>query len=364
MRSERHTCNGKCRENIFYHINLFYIFIASGLGATLTLSILPALISGCSSAPYQDPGRMVSTEITLNKLQGKSPEGKIPVLDIFVFNDDRLKRLDSYQRFEGWDSDMVEIASCSGDKIVYAIANSGFERFGWAQVNSLNSMDRIMARLEEEDMENPVMSGVMRMSAAGGSNEGAIDLKPLGSMIVVRSIRCDFSGLPYSGECIRQARAYLLNVNAECSVTASGRVLPTRIINSGRFVEDDVSGFRDRSLMEHRFSKEIGNARLDDGVTFMCYPNSGEEESPGSPFTKLVIEGVVEGNTYYWPIAVNREGTGTEDDGIFRNYCYIYDIDIRRKGNTDPDTAISSEDIIINLEVARWEEKEERNIMF
>ncbi|MGM9734993.1 MAG: hypothetical protein ACI3ZL_01125 [Candidatus Cryptobacteroides sp.] len=309
-------------------------------------------------------GRRVSTGMKVIAPSGNTQAGKMPVLDIFVFNDDRLKRLDSYQRIEDWDSDIVEIASCSGDKIVYAIANSGYGRFGWAQVNSINSLDRIFASLEDEEMDNPVMSGVMRMTAAGGSNAGSLELKPLGSRIVIRSIRCDFSGLPYSEECIRQARAYLVNVNAECQVTASGRVLPTRIINSGRFDEADMSRFRDRNLLEHRFGKEIGKDWIEEEVSFICYPNSGEEESPGSPFTRLVIEGVVEGHTYYWPVAVNRENPGGEDEGIFRNNCYIYDIDIRRKGNTDPDMEIGAEDIVINMEIARWEEKEECEMLF
>lgn len=356
--------NSKCRECFICFINLIYKFLASGLGATLTLFALPALVSGCSSAPSADEGRTASVGIAVRSMSGKPNENKSSVLDIFVFNDDKLKRLDSYQRFENWNTDMVEIASCTGDKIVYGISNCGHDRFGWIQINSLNAMEKIMTRLEDENPEYPVMSGVMKIRAEGDSYGGVLDMKPLASKIILRSIRCDFNGRPYQGECITKAKAYLLNVNAECPVTASGRVHPSRIINSGRLDENDMSQFKDRSMLEYRFKDNIGKEWQDINAEFLCYPNSAMEESPGTPFTKLVIEGVVEGHTYYWPIAINREEEGGEEEGVFRNSCYIYDIDIRRKGCTDPDAATSAEDIMIIMEVERWEEKDNYQVLF
>ena len=86
-------------------------------------------------------------------------------------------------------------------------------------------------------------------------------------------------------------------------------------------------------------------------------------EGPGTPFTRLVIEGKIRGETFWWPIEINRED-GTQVPGIHRNCRYVFDIVITRKGNKDPDTAIGKETADIRMETRPWNEKEEQVIPF
>ena len=86
-----------------------------------------------------------------------------------------------------------------------------------------------------------------------------------------------------------------------------------------------------------------------------------EQFGPGTPFTRLVIEGKIQGETFYWPLDINKEDGGY---GIGRNERYIYDITITRKGTKDPDSPVRKEDIDINFNVEKWNEKEGCEVIF
>ena len=335
---------------------LAYYFSFPILGC-LTL-LFPALVNGCTSAlNYQEPEVMTETKI---KVVSKSKDGQQDrTLDIFVFNNDNLQRLDSYQRFDNWTQGNLGIASCKGEKIVYAIANSGYDRFVWAQVNSIGSMDKITTSLENESPDQLTSCGIMEITA--GEYAGEFALTPLVGQITLRSIRCDFSGLPYEGEIITKARAYLINVNAECPVTAIKQDYPMRIINNGHLDECDMDKFVNKEIILQNLGDEIGVNALNSNIKFLCYPNTSLNESPGSPFTRLVIEGKIAGNTYFWSISVGRENEGC---GIIRNCNYIYDVEIRRKGTSDPDVPACVESVQCKFEVEKWEEKESYEILF
>jgi hypothetical protein len=99
------------------------------------------------------------------------------------------------------------------------------------------------------------------------------------------------------------------------------------------------------------------------GVRLLCYPNLASEETLGTPFTRLVIEGKIQGETWYWPINVNRD-CGTDHEGIERNMRYIYDITIKSKGTKDPNTPIIPEMAETIFKTERWEEKEPYYVAF
>jgi hypothetical protein len=96
----------------------------------------------------------------------------------------------------------------------------------------------------------------------------------------------------------------------------------------------------------------------DPGISLLCYPNPAIEESPGSPHTRLVIEGVIDSQVYYWPVTINK------GKGIGRGEHYIFDILIRRKGVADPDTPIDDAGVNIRLRIKPWTEKEGYSVGF
>ena len=120
---------------------------------------------------------------------------------------------------------------------------------------------------------------------------------------------------------------------------------------------------KDPSLLCADIIEDIGKSPLEANINLHCYPNMSSAESPGSAFTRLVIQGDIEGQTWYWPININRSTTGV-GAGVERNMNYIYDIIITRKGSADPDTAISTGSITINMNVEEWREKENCKVHF
>ena len=68
-----------------------------------------------------------------------------------------------------------------------------------------------------------------------------------------------------------------------------------------------------------------------------------------------MIEGKIGSDIYYWPI-----GLGTLD----RGKRYSYNILIRRKGVSDPDTVIDPADLEFNFRIKPWTEKEEYQVLF
>ena len=79
---------------------------------------------------------------------------------------------------------------------------------------------------------------------------------------------------------------------------------------------DDIRHFMNPGLVVGKIADMIGMEPSRPEICFLCYPNCAEDEGPGTPFTRLVIEGQIDGDTYYWPIDINRQ---EDRKGIGRN---------------------------------------------
>ena len=273
-------------------------------------------------------------------------------LDILVFNDDRLQRLDSYQRIEDFNDDSAYASSTAGDKIFFLYYGSTDDRYGWAQINSMGALSRIHCDLEDESKENPVMTGQCRCCAGEGAIEVA--LTPLSCMVCLTELQCDFSGTAYANSTVTDVKAYLTNVNASCSIIPGSAHSGIRLINAGMLNPDDLKGFADKSIIVQDITDRLGIDLITTDARFLCYP--GHQDTGRS--TRLVIEGNIDGETYYWPIEVG------DAEGITRNHVYNYSILLRRKGTSDPDNIIDRRDIGVGLKVKPWEEKDDCYVKF
>ena len=326
------------------------------LGISIFFIWIPAALYGCSLVEQELPGGSETTVRFLN--EAGNTIGEVRDIDLLIFNDDRLQKLDTYQKVSPASCSTVKAASGSGEKIMTAIANGQRDRFEWADINSRKGLDRITATLEKEDRNHLLMSGECRCRAGGRAN---LSLQRLCSEICLRSISCDFKGRPYEGLELENVRVYLTNVNAEASVISEQPYHPVRIINAGALNESDATHFMDRSMIIQEIDGRIDSNVRNLNISLLCYPNEAEEEGPGTPFTKLVIEGRTGGETYYWPLEINRKDGAS---GISRNSRYIYDVRIRRLGQYDPDTTADPRSIDIMTEVKAWEEREEYGVRF
>ncbi len=330
------------------------------LGILTLFNMLPAILYSCTGTA--EPLKPAGTKSSLYIIQ-TAEQPAIRNMDIFTFRDDRLQKLDSYQRYD----DMTEwknmVISGSGKRIITVIANSRYCRDDWTRMNSRSYLKQMSVSLEEETREYAAMTGEINIDTGERLPViGKMTLHPFASEIMLNSISCDFSGKAYAGEKLSDVRIYLTNVNAECGLLEDETSSPKRIINAGRLSEDDLEGFMQPDLIIRDIREEIGPVVMYPDIRLWCYQSNHSQETPGSPYTRLVIEGKVSGQTYYWPININRDTE--EEAGIWRNRRYIFDITITRKGSLNPDRPVKTGDIIIKQEIKEWEERKEYEVAF
>ena len=321
--------------------------------ATLLIYSLPAFCS-CN-----DDEHYYTEDVLEYAVQKENTSGDSLYLDIFFFNDDKLRLLDSYQRLPGLPSGRIEASSRKGDKIFFAISGDCIDPTG---IGSYDDLGGVFAELVNENPENPVMTACTAIQAGKGSK--TVTLEPLLSEIVVSSISCDFHRKPYSGQKLENVSIYLTNVRDRYPVTGEGTE-GCSYINYGALSEDDMKKIGRPELISATLDRAVDETVVHPDIHFYCYPNEAEEESLGSPFTRLVIEGMLGGEKTYYPITINRgQDQEGEAHGIGRNKSYVYDITICRRGVPSPDIPIDVGILRCGLNVKEWNEKEERTIGF
>ena len=315
--------------------------------------IVPALICGCSEEiPHQE---LLSTTLTKTSLK-PSVNLKESTLDIFTFENDRYKRLDAYQRMENVVSDIVDVSSTNGEKIFFICLNGQRAKYEWGMISSYSALQGIYCNLEQETHLRQTMTGEICTSA--GNTAKHVGISPLVSEVSIETLGYDFSGTTYPRSLITDMRVYLTNVSASCPLIYTDLYRPNRIINTGCLNPDDIRTFADPEIIVQDVTDIPSMQTIYPDINLLCYPNPEREESPGSPHTRLVIEGTIDSQVYYWPITVNK------GIGVGRGERYVYDILIRRKGVPDPDTPIDGINIDIRLKTKPWTEKEEYSVGF
>lgn len=352
-----------CRENLSSVTLYTKISISNAirpvLGPLTFFCLLPAILH-CCTAPSE---LLLPTPAAIRtKVSLQQKVSDIGSMDIFIFNNDIFQKLDSYQRIDNMDEWNGTVISGCGEKIMTALANSPYKREDWFRLSSRSHLKSFSIRLEDEMENDPVMTGEASVSPEkDGFSHFELKMAPLSSEIVLNSICCDFTGRTYEGAMLSDVMIYLTNVNAESPVLEEESRNPVRIINAGRLCEEDVEGFACKDLIVRSIDEEIGKKVIYPDIRLRCYKNNLPEDSPGAPFTRLVIQGKLRGTTYYWPIDINRDEDG---DGVSGGHRYTYDIRITRKGSLDPDRPVKTEDIVLTQKVSEWTEKEKYQVIF
>ena len=335
------------------------------LSIILMFALAPALCPGCSGpepafAEAGDPGQP-ATKIHLTSA-GVGVSG-FRSLDIFFFNDDALQRLDTYQRIEGNGSAAAVGASRNGRKILAVLADSPYDRYRWAGVNSLSGLGAMLVELQKETPGHPFMSGIVRCET-GASRNVSVALTPRTAEIELHSIRCDFQGRSYEGAPLEEVKVYLTNVSASCPVVDGFERSPFSFVNLGSLSASDLGEFLDPSMVSATIPRPVGSRTVYPGIYLYCYANRGKEADPGQPFTRLVVEGKVAGQTCYYPIEINRGAGAFYPPGIEAGKAYRFDLTFTRKGASHPDGALEPGTVKARLSVADWHTQKDSVITF
>ena len=274
----------------------------------------------------------------------KTAKTKAGTLDLFFFNDDPLRTLDAYQRFEGAQEAPLEGASRSGDKWVAGILNAQGDIFSWSDIQTFQRLSERMSDLTEDNPHSPVMTGVTRIRA-GRDRRCTLQMTPLSTRIILNSLCVDFHARPYNDAALEDIDIYLVNVNRTIPLfDDETAAIPSSWLNMGQR-EPDGKAFHIDRLEGTALPR----------AEFYCYPNGTQEESLGSPFTRLVVEATLLGERYYYP--VNLPPTG-------RNETLLLDLTITRTGTDDPDTPAGTDAVRLRMSIRPWEEKEPWTVLF
>ena len=331
----------------------------------LMSALAPVFCPGCSD-PEPSFAEVAVTRSALLPVSAAGAEGSgIRCLDLFFFNDDRLQRLDAYQRIEGSAGTAATGASRSGKKILAVLGNSSYDRYEWADIRSLDALRKKRVRLQDEDPSFPLLTAMLPIETADGRRI-QVQLKPFTARIEIRSLRCDFSGHPYAEAQVENVRLYLTNVNTAAPLLSDTLATPTEFINVGRLQVSDLEDFLHPEQVCVSLKDPVGRQMVHPGTTLYCYENTAAETGVGTPSTRLVIEGKLAGEICYWPIEIGR-GAWKPDgvqEGAAAGYGYRYDITLTRRGLPDPDGRLEPGDLDLSLTVSPWTEWPETVIPF
>lgn len=333
------------------HILSSHVILSRVRKTDILLTLFPAITIGCSSdvpASDQKPYSCNFTQIMISSSFLSVSKSDGGTLNILTFENNRLRRLDTHQKFDNYQGSQVFPASTGGDKLFFFCLNLNSDVGKWSKIYSYNSLSGMTCDLEDECPDAPIMTGECICEAGSATS---VDLKPLACQVCLESIACDFSGTPYSSEKLHEVKVYLINVNASCSLNGNNSGSNIRIINRGMLNKLDIQGFKDKSIIVCEIEGTIGKKKIKPGCRFMCYPFSGDK----GLCTRLVIEGKVGSNVYYWPVNIDNLEKGTG---------YSYKILIRRKGVSDPDIAISPVNLEFKTAITPWREKEDYSVAF
>lgn len=331
----------------------------------LMSALAPVFFPGCSD-PEPSFAEVAVTRSALLPVSAAGAEGSgIRCLDLFFFNDDRLQRLDAYQRIEGSAGAAATGASRSGKKILAVLANSSHDRYDWADIRSLDALRTKRIRLQDEDPSFPLLVALLPVETTNGRRV-QVPLRPFTARIEINSLRCDFSGHPYAGAQVEDVRLYLTNVNTSVPLLYDTLVTPTEFINVGRLQAHDLEDFLHPEQVLVSLKDPLGRQTVRPGSVLYCYENTPVETGAGTPPTRLVVEGKLAGEICYWPIEIGR-GAWKPDgvrEGAAAGYAYRYDITLTRRGLPDPDGRLEPGDLDLSLTASPWTERPETVIPF
>lgn len=313
------------------------------------LSLAGTMVSCSSADPFSSDNTLTTTIflpdiLTAEKATkaGYTGYSDIGRLDVFVFDDDEVRRLDSYCSFDRPETPYLDVCSRAGDKLVVILANCMGHSFTADEFRSYDTLCDMVWHLEDEDPSLPVMSGECHINA-GVSGHTPLQLTPLLSEVCLDHLKCDFSGRGYKSRTLENCRVFLTNISGSCEVMRK---------DGFRITELENAGAPDPAYMSRMKHPEMVSRSVTPGqwapVHLYCYPNDSADDVPGSPHTRMIIQGDIDGVSYYYPVDINQDGFGytSGPHGLSRNVKYSYSLLITRKGSTDPDTPLGPEEVV------------------
>lgn len=308
----------------------------------LSFFAIPALFFLFSCQRTAEVAPQLPTSVRLRLRPSVSSQAGVRHADIFLY-DAATGTLDAWQEWDGGDT-LLTCSSGKEERIVAVIANLPDREFAWDEIRSLSALESLRCSLQDERPGAPVMTGTVHVGE-GFDATATVDLHPLLSRVRLHSLTCDFSGRPYAGAELTDVRMFLVNAGSETPFfPPDATPYPFSYANWGDDSECDAFP----GLLDAHIADKVGNLPVFPDAALYCYANPADDEGPGTPLTKLVIEGRLLGETWYYPILLPQPQ---------RNTDYVFDITLTMTGTKDPDAAIDASAARVQLDVRPWEDQ-------
>ena len=285
-------------------------------------------------------------------------DNTINTLEIFIFrvNEGMADNgvLDGYRKFtaqELGDLTSLEVQTTTGKKMIYAVANA--HRANWQGVNTRELFEQQTALLANDNLKDFIMVGG-KEAELGLASTVAFTIQRIVARVQVVSLKTAFAGGPYEGMTLKGVKAYITNVQGEKYIF-NGEGNNLTVLNSKKYVESDAAGFAMSGMLYDNIGIDLSDSGYTTAHSFYCFPNNIAQEGDGKKFTRVVIEGQLNGITYYYPVAVPE---------LERNNCYSLDITIKRPGSLDPDSDVEKGTLLATVSVLDWDIADDNIVEF
>lgn len=278
---------------------------------------------------------------------------QVNTLQIFVFNT-ATGTLDAYEEVTGpitISNYSLDIPVSTGNKTVYAVANA-HNPVSLKDVFDISGLNTKILNIRDEDVKDFCMVGsAVSTVTSSGSASARVELSRNISRVELLSVKSALVA-GYSSMAISNVKAYLINVNPNSNLI-SGEGSGTKL-NQNALVPADTLGCSMTGMLCSNLPNITSTANSTD-YYFYCYANNDANAK-----TMLVIEGTLNGTTYYYPIIIKDNATGYN---LSPNTSYkISELVITRPGSDVPYQEVEKGTIHFTLTVLDWTTREYNTI--
>ena len=302
------------------------------------LAVQLVIAASCSHKGMSPEPDFCSRDSVLICRSGASPFNSDNA-EVFIYDrEDEALRLESFYSAQIKNGKLA-LCSRSGRKRAVVIANMDCSDLQFEHFSSYAALDKVRAELMEEDPSEPVLVGEIDFVDGAADIGCSIVMAPLLCRVEIRFLDIDFGEQCYKDAVFENPRAYLTCLNASFPV-CGGNMTCNETLNDGAFDWFTLKNFRHPDMVYSRTAE---------GAVLYCYPGTD---------SRLVIEGEIDGNTYYYAMDISQWAYG-EKGKMKAGENYVFDILLKRKGTTDP--AICADPASIKIKLVRnpWIEKED-----
>lgn len=266
-------------------------------------------------------------------------EDKLNSAQVYVFSESGI--LESYKNS---DTGNVDLVCTRGEKTVVAMVNAPSA----SDISTLSGLRMRATSLSDNKAGSFVMYGEKSLSVDAASLSVTMEVRRYAAKVVIQKITNKMSLAQYQSSPIEVTGIYLINVAS--SVAIAGASAPASWANRQKNEATSNCHYYEKpSSLKIRYNSSETNPHY-----FYCYFNPTVEDSDAEEWslrhTRLVVETLISGRTYYYPITLPP---------IVANTVYtIGELTITRLGPTTPDVIGVIGDVSYTISVAPWETTE------